>query len=143
MPGESTMSTSTWVDCDASVSWRKKQPIETARRGPLARQADAVGGPAKKSLRPARRRELPQWFHGTFQVSCARACRLAQWASLVVSTRPRERSVGASARKRRGSSSRSHTSADINLTRSVLKSIHSHTRKLPRNKTFTQADIIG
>lgn len=33
----------------------------------------------KKSLRLARRRELAQWFHGTFQVSCARACRLAQF----------------------------------------------------------------
>lgn len=33
----------------------------------------------KKSLRPARRRELAQWFHGTFLVSCARACRLAQF----------------------------------------------------------------
>lgn len=29
----------------------------------------------KKSLRPARRRELAQWFHGTFQVNCARAWR--------------------------------------------------------------------
>lgn len=33
----------------------------------------------RKSLRPARRRELAQWFHGTFQVSCGRACRLAQF----------------------------------------------------------------
>ncbi|MBA2486680.1 MAG: IS3 family transposase [Nitrospira sp.] len=35
--------------------------------------------PAKKSLRPARRRELAAWFHETFQVSCLRACRLAQF----------------------------------------------------------------
>jgi len=33
----------------------------------------------KKSLRPARRRELAQWFQTTFSVSCARACRLAQF----------------------------------------------------------------
>ncbi len=33
----------------------------------------------KKSLRPARRRELVQWFQRTFSVSCARACRLAQF----------------------------------------------------------------
>jgi len=32
----------------------------------------------KKSLWPARRRELAAWFHGTFQVSGLRACRLAQ-----------------------------------------------------------------
>ncbi len=54
-------------------------PTETAGRRPLARQAHAVGGPAKKSLRPARRRELAAWFHETFQVSCLRACRLAQF----------------------------------------------------------------
>ncbi len=34
----------------------------------------------KKSLRPARRRELAACFHGTFQVSCLRACRLAQFS---------------------------------------------------------------
>jgi putative transposase len=39
-----------------------------------------VGGPAKKSLWPARRRELAAWFHGTFQVSGLRACRLAQFS---------------------------------------------------------------
>ena len=33
----------------------------------------------RKSLRPARHRELAQWFHGTFQVSCARTCRLAEF----------------------------------------------------------------
>lgn len=33
----------------------------------------------KKSLRPARRRELAHWFRDTFSVSCARACRLAQF----------------------------------------------------------------
>jgi len=37
------------------------------------------GGPAKKSLRPARRRELAAWFHCTLQVSCVRASRLAQF----------------------------------------------------------------
>ena len=54
----------------------KKQPVETAGNRPLARQAYAVGGSAKNSLRPARRRELAAWFHGTFQVSCMRACQL-------------------------------------------------------------------
>ena len=34
----------------------------------------------KKSLRPARRRELAGWFQDTFQVSCLRACRLAQFS---------------------------------------------------------------
>ena len=34
----------------------------------------------KKSLRPARRRELAAWLHGTFQVSGMRACRLAQFS---------------------------------------------------------------
>ena len=58
---------------------RRKQPVEAAGGRSLARQAHAVGGAAKKSLRPARRRELAQWFHGTFAVSWARACRLAQF----------------------------------------------------------------
>ena len=35
--------------------------------------------PAKKSLKPASRRELAHWFRDTFSVSCARACRLAQF----------------------------------------------------------------
>jgi putative transposase len=34
----------------------------------------------KKSLRPARRRELAAWFYRTFQVSGLRACRLAQFS---------------------------------------------------------------
>ena len=33
----------------------------------------------KKSLRPARRRELAGWVLDTFQVSCLRACRLPQF----------------------------------------------------------------
>ena len=33
-----------------------------------------------KNLRPARRRELAQWFQATVQVRCARACRLAQFS---------------------------------------------------------------
>lgn len=59
---------------------RRKQSLETVGRRPLARQAHALGGPAKKSLRPARRRELAAWFQGTLQVSCLRACRLAQFS---------------------------------------------------------------
>ena len=31
-------------------------------------------------MRPARRRELAGWFQGTFQISCLRACRLAQFS---------------------------------------------------------------
>ena len=46
----------------------------------IARQAHAVGGAAKKSLRPARRRELAGWLQATFGVSCVRACRLAQFS---------------------------------------------------------------
>ena len=34
----------------------------------------------KKSIKPARRRELTQWFRETFQVSCKWACRLAQFS---------------------------------------------------------------
>jgi hypothetical protein len=33
----------------------------------------------KNRLRPARSRELAHWFRDTFSVSCARACRLAQF----------------------------------------------------------------
>ncbi len=35
----------------------------------------------RKKAKPARRRELAQRFHGTFQVSCAWACRLAQFGA--------------------------------------------------------------
>ena len=54
--------------------------MKTARGRPLAQQAHAVGGPAKKSLRPARRQELSGWFQDTFQVKGLRACRLAQFS---------------------------------------------------------------
>ena len=57
-----------------------EQPAETTGCGSLARQAYAVGGPAKKSLRPARRRELAAWLQDIFQVSCMRACRVAQFS---------------------------------------------------------------
>src|SRR5499433_808049 len=50
----------------------------TTPSGPMT--ASVVGGAAKKRLRPVRRRELAGWFHVTFQVSCARACRLAQFS---------------------------------------------------------------
>jgi hypothetical protein len=55
----------------------KSSRFETVGRLPPARQARALGGPARKS-EPARRRELVQWFRAMFQVSRARACRLAQ-----------------------------------------------------------------
>ena len=58
---------------------RGEQPVQAAGGRALARQTHAVRGAQKKSLRPTRRRELAQWFHGTFRVSCARACRLAQF----------------------------------------------------------------
>jgi putative transposase len=35
------------------------------------------GGAAKKALRPVRRRELTQWIHDRYQVSCRRTCGLA------------------------------------------------------------------
>jgi putative transposase len=54
--------------------------MKTARGRPLARQAHAVGGPAEKSLRPARRQELAGWFQDAFQVSGLRASRLAQFS---------------------------------------------------------------
>ena len=49
--------------------------------GSQPRQAHVVGGATKKSLTPARRRELAGWFQATFQVSCVRACRLAPFKS--------------------------------------------------------------
>ena len=39
--------------------------------------SEALG---KKSRKPARRRELARWFQDTYQVSCVRACRLAQFS---------------------------------------------------------------
>lgn len=49
----------------------------------------------KKSLRPACRRELAGWFQETFQVSCLRACRLAQFgrASWYRRSRAKDQSV--------------------------------------------------
>ena len=64
----------------APTAGGRKQPMKTARGQPLAQQAHAVGGPAKKSLRPARRQELSGWFQDTFQVKGLRACRLAQFS---------------------------------------------------------------
>ncbi|MEO7859951.1 MAG: transposase [Nitrospirales bacterium] len=49
----------------------------------------------KKSLRPARRRELAAWFHRTFQVSCLRACRLAQFSRAAWYRREAERKISA------------------------------------------------
>ena len=55
---------------------RLKRPGRRSHAG----QAHAVGGAAKKRLRPVRRRELTGWVQATFQVSCALACRLAQFS---------------------------------------------------------------
>ena len=66
------------MNCADIGSW-KKTAGETAGGFPLARQAQVVGGPAKKSLRPARRGELATWFHEMFQGSGLRTCRLAQF----------------------------------------------------------------
>lgn len=55
----------------APATRRRTQPVETVGERPLARQTHAVGGIAKKSLRPARRRELAEWFQATFQVRCS------------------------------------------------------------------------
>ncbi len=46
-------------------------------------------------MRPARRRELAGWFQGTFQVSCARACRLAQFSRAAWYRRSRARDQSA------------------------------------------------
>jgi len=58
----------------------RKRTIEARSRRPHAGQTHAGGGATKTRLGPARRRELAGWFQGTFQVSCARACRLAQFS---------------------------------------------------------------
>ena len=60
-----------------------------------ARQTHAVGGAAKKRLRPVRRRELAGWIHVTFQGSCARACRLAQFSRAAWYRRSRARDQSA------------------------------------------------
>ena len=49
----------------------------------------------KKRLRPARRRELAGWFQVTFQVGCARACRLAQFSRAAWYRRSRARDQSA------------------------------------------------
>ena len=47
-------------------------PLEAARRGSFARQAPVVGGAPSNSLRPARRRELAQWFRDIFSLRSLR-----------------------------------------------------------------------
>jgi hypothetical protein len=51
----------------AAPGGRGERPAQTAGGRSLARQAHAVGGAPKKSLRPARRRELAHWFQDTFR----------------------------------------------------------------------------
>jgi hypothetical protein len=51
-------------------------PIEAAGRGPDGRQADAAGGPSKKSLRPSTRKETAEWLVEHFAVGSRRACAL-------------------------------------------------------------------
>jgi putative transposase len=46
-------------------------------------------------MRPARRRELAGWFQGKFRVSCARACRLAQFSRAAWYRRTRSRDQSA------------------------------------------------
>ena len=46
-------------------------------------------------MTPARRRELAGWFQGTFQVSCARACRLAKFSRAAWYRRSRARDQSA------------------------------------------------
>src|SRR6185369_5903340 len=55
-----------------------------------ARQAHAGGGPPAKELRPAQRRELAEWFRGTFQIHIRRACGLAQLSRTAWYRRPSE-----------------------------------------------------
>lgn len=66
-----------------------ERPAQTACGRSLARQTHAVGGLAKKRLRPARRRELAAWFQDTFQVSCPRACRSSVGPSGIVAVERR------------------------------------------------------
>src|SRR5215831_1058060 len=58
----------------------RKQSAQATGGRSHARQAHAVRGLAKKSLRPVRRRELAAWFQSAFGASCVRACRLAQFS---------------------------------------------------------------
>jgi len=46
-------------------------------------------------VRPARRRELARWLQGTFQISCARACRLAHFSRAAWYRRSRARDQAA------------------------------------------------
>ena len=62
----------------AAAAGARQWPAQAAGRRSDARQAHAVRGAEKKSRRPTRRRELAHWFQETFDVSCVRACRLAQ-----------------------------------------------------------------
>src|SRR5262249_35034100 len=80
----------------------RKRPIEASGRRPHARQTHADGGAPKKRLRPARRRELAGWFQGTFEVSCARACRLAQFSRAAWYRRSRARDQSALRLRTRG-----------------------------------------
>ena len=53
--------------------------LKRAGGGPDAGQAHPVRGHSKKSLKPARRRQLVAWIQETFQVSTVRSCRLVQF----------------------------------------------------------------
>jgi hypothetical protein len=61
-------------------TWGSERPPPPPAAGGREWAVDAIGGSKKKSLRPARRRELAEWFPMTLQVSCLRACRLAQFS---------------------------------------------------------------
>ena len=61
----------------AAADARRKCAPEAPGGRPDAGQADPPGGDSKKRLKPARRRELAQWIHDRYQVSCRRSCALA------------------------------------------------------------------
>jgi transposase InsO family protein len=73
----------------------RKRALEATRRRSHTRQTHAVRGAAKTRLRPVRRRELAGWSQATFQVSCARACRLAQFSRAAWYRRSRARDQSA------------------------------------------------
>ncbi|HKV40909.1 MAG TPA: IS3 family transposase, partial [Blastocatellia bacterium] len=65
------------VDC---ARWKKRMSASNAWWQTSRSTSTCCRRRSERSLRPARRRELADWFRDTFQVSCLRACRLAQFS---------------------------------------------------------------
>ena len=94
-PGKEVRASGRERTTTAAAGGRSEPRVEMARGRSLPRQTHALGDLAKQRLRPARRRELAHWFRDTFSVSCARACRLAQFgrASWYRTSRAEEQSA--------------------------------------------------